>query len=136
MTSPRQHRNQARSTGFASRPGGTSGKESTCQSKRHGFSPQVGKIPWRRKQQPTAIFLPGESHGWRSLAGYSPGGGKESDTTEYQSSPQRDILGQGPFLWVHVSCAAWVEGKGYVCAPAAEVSDHTTRWKKGRGRLP
>ena len=37
---------------------------------------------WRRKWQPTPVFLPGESHGWRSLVGYSPRGRKESDTTE------------------------------------------------------
>ena len=41
-----------------------------------------GKIPWRRKWKPTPVFLPGESHGQRSLAGYSPQGRKESDTTE------------------------------------------------------
>ena len=40
------------------------------------------EIPWRRKWQPTPIFLPGESHGQRSLMGYSPRGPKESDTTE------------------------------------------------------
>ena len=44
--------------------------------------PWVGKIPWRRKWQPTPVFLPGESHGQRSLAGYSPRGRKELDTTE------------------------------------------------------
>ena len=38
-------------------------------------------MPWRRKWQPTAVFLPGESHGQRSLAVYSPWGRKESDTT-------------------------------------------------------
>ena len=58
-----------------------SGKESTCQCRRHGFDPWVRKIPWRRKWQPTPAFLPGESHGQRSLAGYSPWGPKESDTT-------------------------------------------------------
>ena len=42
----------------------------------------VGKIPWRRAWQPTPVFLPGESHRQRSLAGHSPWGGKESDTTE------------------------------------------------------
>ena len=36
-----------------------------------------------RKQQPTLVFLPGKSHGWRSLVGYSPWGSKESDTTEW-----------------------------------------------------
>jgi len=35
------------------------------------FDPWVGKIPWRRAWQPTPVFLPGESHGQRSLAGYS-----------------------------------------------------------------
>ena len=50
-----------------------SGKESTypCRwHKRGGFDPWVGKIPWRRKWQHTPGFLPGESHGLRSLAGY------------------------------------------------------------------
>ena len=49
-------------------------KEPNCQcrrSKRPGFHPWVRKIPWRRKWQPTAVFLPGESHGQRSLAGCS-----------------------------------------------------------------
>jgi len=44
--------------------GGTSGKESTCQCRRHkgcAFDPWVGKIPWRRAWQPTLVFLPGES---------------------------------------------------------------------------
>ena len=47
-----------------------------------GFDPWVGKFPWRRKWQPTPVFLPGEFHGRRSLVGYSPRGCKESDTTE------------------------------------------------------
>ena len=55
----------------------TSGKEHTHQCrrhKRHGFDPWVGKISWRRAWQPTPVFLPGESHRQRSLAGYSPWG--------------------------------------------------------------
>ena len=51
-----------------------SGKESTCQCRRRGFYPWVGKIPWRRKWQPTPVFLPGKSHGQRGLVGYSPWG--------------------------------------------------------------
>ena len=47
-----------------------------------GFDPWVGKIPWGRKWQPTPVFLPGESHGQRSLAGYSPKGCKEFHTTK------------------------------------------------------
>ena len=46
------------------------------------FKPWVGKISWRRKWQPTPVFLPGKSHGWRSLVGYSPWGRKEWDKTE------------------------------------------------------
>ena len=48
-----------------------SGKETTCQCRRCGFYSWVGKIPWRSKQQPTPVFLPGKSHGQRSLEGYS-----------------------------------------------------------------
>ena len=47
-----------------------------------GFNPWVGQISWRRAWQPTPVFLLGESHGQRSLAGYSPWDHKESDTTE------------------------------------------------------
>ena len=45
----------------------------------------VGKIPWRRAWQPTPVFLPGESHGQRSLAGYSLWGCRELDTNERQT---------------------------------------------------
>ena len=64
---------------------GTSGKESSCQCrghKRHGLNPWVGEILWRRKWQPTPVFLPGKFHGWRSLAGHSPWSRKELKTTE------------------------------------------------------
>ena len=59
-------------------------KESACQCRRLRFDPWVRKIPWRRKWQPTPVFLPGKSHGQRSLAGYSPWGLKELDMTEQQ----------------------------------------------------
>ena len=67
------------------------GEESTCQDKRcnrHGFYLWVGKIPWRRKWQPTPGFLPGESHGQRSLKGYSPWGRKESHSTDWLSTAE------------------------------------------------
>ena len=69
-------------------PGDTSGKEPNRQcrrGKRRGFDPWVGKIPWRRAWQPTPVSLPGENRGQRSLAGYSPWGRIESDTTEVTS---------------------------------------------------
>ena len=56
-------------------PGGASGKEPHCQCRRHkrcAFDPCVGKILWRRAWQPTAVFLPGESHGQRSLVDDRP----------------------------------------------------------------
>ena len=52
------------------------------QCRKPGFNSWSRKIPWRRAWQPTPVFLPGETHGQRSLVGYSPWGHKESDTTE------------------------------------------------------
>ena len=69
-------------TGF---PGGASGKEPACQSRREKrcrFDPWIGKIPWRRKWQPTAVFLPEKPRGQRSLVGCSPWGHREADTGE------------------------------------------------------
>ena len=66
-------------------PCGANGKGSTCQCrscKRSRSDPWVGKNPWRRAWPPTPVFLPGESHGQRSLAGYSLWGCKELDTTK------------------------------------------------------
>ena len=60
--------------------------QETCVGGRVGFNLWVWKIPWRRKWQPTAVFLPGKSHGQRRLTGYSPRGRKEWDTTEKKSS--------------------------------------------------
>ena len=71
-------------------PQGLSSKDFHLRGREHrrlGFNPWVGKIPWRRAWQPTPVSLPGQrilalSRGQRSLVGYSPWGGKESDTTE------------------------------------------------------
>ena len=66
-------------------PGGTSGKEPAYQCrrcKRCGLDPWVRKIPRRRAWQVTPVFLPGESHGQKSLMGHSPVDHKKSDTTE------------------------------------------------------
>jgi len=57
-------------------------KKICLQYRRPRFNPWVRKIPWRREKLPTPVFLPGEFHGQRSLAGYSQWGGKESDMTE------------------------------------------------------
>ena len=78
------HRNKSLKT-LGRFPGGASGEEPTRQRrrcKRLWLDPWVGKIPWRRAWQPTAVFLPGESHGQRNLAGSSPQGHRELDETE------------------------------------------------------
>ena len=69
--------------------------EFSCQCrrcKRCRLEPWVEKILWRRKRQPSPVFLPGKFHGQRSLAGYSPWGGKESDTTEHNHSPACNLI--------------------------------------------
>ena len=66
-------------------PGSSSIKESACQCRRCErlrFDPWAGKITWRRAWRHTPVLSPGESHGQRSLAGCSPWGHRESDTTE------------------------------------------------------
>ena len=67
-------------------PGGASGKESACECRRccrRGFDSWVWNILWRRKWQPTLVFLSGKSHGQRSLVGCSPWRHKDLDTTEH-----------------------------------------------------
>ena len=67
--------------GNMSFPGCSDSKESACSVADPGSIPGLGRSP-ERKEQSTPAFLPGEFHGQRSLAGYSPGGRKASDTTE------------------------------------------------------
>ena len=74
------------------------GKESTCQwrrHRRHRFDPWVGKVPWRRKWQPISVFLPGISHGQRSLVGYTPWGHRVGH--EWTCMQARSVWG---FLWL------------------------------------
>ena len=64
-------------------PGGTNGKASACNGRRPGLNPWVRKIPWRRKWQPTPVFLPGKSP-WKEGPGRATvhGVAKKSDRTE------------------------------------------------------
>ena len=62
--------------------GGSDSKKYAYNRGRPGFHPWFQKIPWRKAWQPTAVFMPGEFHGQRSLMGYSPWDCKESNTTE------------------------------------------------------
>ena len=101
------------------------------QCRRPGFDPWVRKIPWRREWQPTPVFLPGKSHGRRSLAGYSPWGCKESDMTERLTLTHPDnkinqllsgfiysltevyVSGRGSVAWLKEHCC-WNQKTGFV----------------------
>ena len=79
-----------------------SGKESACQcrrSRRRELDPWVSKIPWRRKWQPTRVFLPPEPHRQKSLVGYSPWGHKESDTHTHTHTHTH----RSTFFWMFCS---------------------------------
>ena len=62
-------------------PGGSDGKKSACNTGDLGSIPELGRSP-REEWQPIPVFLTGESHGQKSLVGYSPWGCKELDMTE------------------------------------------------------
>ena len=91
-----------------------SGKESGC-NEGDRFDPRVGKIPWRIEWQPTLVFLPGESHGQKSLAGYSPWGHKQADTAE------------------RLTCTVTVGGTGNMNR-ACERIQPSTEWKRSGPR--
>ena len=67
-------------------PGSSSGKESTCKSRRREFDSLIRKIPWRRKWQPAPVFLPVKSHRQGSLVGYSPRSCKGLDMIEWPNN--------------------------------------------------
>ena len=89
-------------------PGGPSGKEPACQCrrcKRCRFDPWVWKMPWRRAWKSTPVFLPGEPHGQRRLAAYSPWGRKELSVCTHAS--------------IHVSMYVYVLKSGSCQAPVS-----------------
>ena len=94
-------------------PGGSVVKNLPCQYRRcqrPGLNPRIGKIPWRRKWQPTPVFLPGESHGQRNLAGYRTCSGKESDTmSTNELSQAQDLL--------CISLYGWSTSDGLISLP-------------------
>ena len=73
------------------------------QCRRPGFDPWVEKIPWRRKWQPTLVFSPEKSHGWRSLVGYSPWDCKESDMTDqFERALRKHFLHTVLYTYIHI----------------------------------
>ena len=71
---------------------GSKKKKTACNVGDLHWIPELGRSPWRRKWQPTPVFLPGEPQGQRSLMGYSPWGCKESDMTEQLSTVDTSVL--------------------------------------------
>ena len=63
-------------------PSGSDGKESACNVGDPGSISGSGRFPGEGHGNPLQYFLPGEFHGQQNLAGYSPWGGKELDTTK------------------------------------------------------
>ena len=87
-------RGQSRDLGF---PGGSDGKETACNAGDPDLIPRLGRFPGEENGKPLQYPRPGESHGQRSLMGYTPWGGKELDTTE-MSAPMQDQI--GPEWWL------------------------------------
>ena len=84
-----------------------SDKQFIWQFRRHAFDPWVEKIPWRRKWQPPPVFLPGESHGQKSLTGCSPWGHKEVEMTEQLSTQ-----------WAWASIVTWANSLNLFVYPS------------------
>ena len=114
-------------------PGSNSVKEPGCQCrrcKRLEFQPWGRKLPWRGKWQPSPVFLPGKSHGQRSLAGYSPWGRKRVGhnlSTEHAHSLD-------PSPYPHLLHSSWAI-RGTVCflqrVWGKSASSHWfTRWER------
>ena len=106
-------------------PGGSMGKKKKkfhlqCRRcRRLGFDFWVGKIPWRRAWQPTPVFLPGECHAQRSLAGYSPWGQKELYMTERLNWTET-VAHQAPLSMGFSRQGYW---SGLPCLPPGDLPD-------------
>ena len=110
--------------------------------KRHGFNPWVRKILWKRKWQPTSVFLPGKSHGQRNLAGYSPWGRKQLDMRNPPGSSVRRIFQARILEWVaisfsressrprdqtHIACVSCIAGRFFTNEPPGKPNLINTR---------
>ena len=92
------------------------GKESICQHRRPEFDSWVGKIPWRRKWQPTPVLLPAESHGQKTLSGYVHGLAKS--WTQLSTHTWSVILSQlSTSVWDHIELWWWVRWFEWVRLP-------------------
>ena len=72
-----------------------------------GLVPGLGRFTWRRKCQPTPAFLPGKSHGQRSLVGYSPWGCKELDMTQWLNNSNKNSMDDGQYIFKKCNIFCW-----------------------------
>ena len=101
------------------------------QCRRPRFISLVGKIPWKRKWQPTPVLLPGNSHGWRTLVGCSPWGHKESDMTErLHFHFSLSYIGEGNGNPLQCSCLENPRDGGAWWAAVCGVTQSRTRLKR------
>ena len=105
------------------------------QCRRPGFSPWVGKIPWRRKWQPTSVLLPGKFHRWRTLVGYSSWGCKELDMTEWLHFHFLEIhmLKPQSLMWLYLEIGPmkrwWESNEAIRMGPYSDSGGDVVRWK-------
>ena len=112
-------------------PEGSVIKSPPAKCRRCGFDPWVGKIHWRRKWQPTSVFLPGKSHGQRSLVGCSPWGHEESDTTErLHFHFSLSCIGEGNGNPLQCSCSENPRDRGAWWAAIYGVTQSRTQLKQ------
>ena len=132
-------------------PGGSNGKGTACNAGDLGsVSPSVGKIPWGREWQRTPVFLPGEFHGRRSLAGCSPTSHNESDRTERLTQLSGASLPQFPMPLPIGSSSSHIVALFFLLGPSGlreshlegrdvpvyrygKIADFTSAWG---GRMP
>ena len=107
-------------------PGGSDSKASCLQCGRPGFDPWVRKILWRRKWQPTPVLFPKKSHGQRSLAGYSPLGRKELDTTEWIHFRRWTSLVAQRLKRLPALRETWVQSLGWEDPLEKEMTTHSS----------
>ena len=107
-------------------PDGSHSKESSCNAEDLGLiDPWVRKISWRREWLSTPVFLPGEFHGQRSLAGYSPWGCKQSDNC------WKYISYQAGYSWKQIHENSLIKAKNEV----ASLLDYVLEIQRELGHL-
>ena len=106
--------------------GSSDGKESTCQCRRPGFDPW---IPWRRKWQPTPVFLPGESLDQRSLAGSSPWGQSRTRLSTQVTRAKLNVTFRIS-VWTVYKPTYWVPSECFALLNALQMLTHLSQlWK-------